>query len=549
MPEAQSEHRDDRRARRSRWLTVGITLTVIASYWHTGANAGALFDARGWQSFSEVLSGLTSPDLSRVFLLRIADLALESLLIGLLGTAMAVVLAMGLAIASASLPQLVQDPARNPASVWFFCGVRACARAVLVCFRAIPEILWAFLFVRVFGLGPGPAVFAIAITFTGIIGKLFAELMESIDPLPAQRLRAAGAPAIAVFFYGVLPLVRKQWVAYALFRLECAIRSASILGVVGAGGLGMEIDLSIRYFQYDKLATALLAVIGYVLVLEVVSHLLRKTRPLVSVVCMAFGALAGVLWINIPWSELWSPSAADQLGQFLSGFTQLNTDGEFLRMAIELALITVSMAWLSTVLAALVALVVAPMALSRFTIRGYLEDAPEGRGVGRWAFLAVLIPSRIALQVARALPELVWALLFILWVGPGVTAGVLALTVHTIGILGRLYSDVLEEAEAGPPRALQAMGAGPLARYIYGVLPQCLPRMLAFTLFRFEVNVRAAAMVGFVGAGGLGDALDTAISLFQMRDLATLVVLTLCLVLLVDTIGDRIRVRVLRGPS
>ena len=205
------------------------------------------------------------------------------------------------------------------------------------------------------------------------------------------------------------------------------------------------------------------------------------------------------------------------------------------------------MAWVSTAIAAALALVLAPMAIRRFTSRGYLQDAPEGRGPARWLLLVILIPSRLTLQVSRALPELVWALLFILWVGPGVTAGVLALTVHTVGILGRLYSDVLEETEPGPPRALQAMGAGPVASYLYGVLPQSFPRMLAFTLFRFEVNVRAAAMVGFVGAGGLGDALHTAISLFHMRDLATLLVLTLCLVLLVDAIGDRIRFWVLRG--
>lgn len=546
---AESEHRsrEPRRSRPSSWVAAFVLLTLVLSYWHTGIDAGALFDEQGWQSFSEMLGGLTSPDLSRTFLARIGTLALESLLIGLLGTAMAIVLAIGLAIASARLPQLAHDPARTRTQTFGGALIRACARAVLACFRAIPEILWAFLFVRIFGLGPAPAVFAIAITFSGTVGKLFAELIESIDPLPAQRLRAAGASRVAVFLYGVLPLVRKQWVAYALFRLECAIRSASILGVVGAGGLGMEIDLSIRYFQYDKLATALLAVLAYVLVLEAISHVLRKTRPLVSVACMALGALAGILWIRIPWSELFNPTSLDQLRTFLSGFSSITSDGEFLWTATKLAMITVSMAWVSTVVAAAVALLLAPMAITRFTIRGYLQDAPEGRGLGRWAFLAVLVPARTSLQIARALPELVWALLFILWVGPGVTAGVLALTVHTVGILGRLYSDVLEETEPGPPRALEAMGAGPVARYVYGVLPQSMPRILAFTLFRFEVNVRAAAMVGFVGAGGLGDALHTAISLFHMRDLASLLVLTLCLVLLVDTIGDHVRARVLRG--
>ncbi len=551
MREAQKERRSPAphrgSPRNNRWPVALVFLTVCVSYWHTGAEFGAVVDLRGWQSFSEMLGGLTSPDLSEAFLVRIARLAGESVLIGMLGTALAVALAIGLALAAARFPQLPHDPAARRRSSWIATIIRATARGVLACFRAIPEILWAFLFVRIFGLGPGPAVFAIAITFAGTIGKLFAELIEAVDPVPAERLRAAGASSFAVFVYGVLPLVRKQWVAYTLFRLECAIRSASILGVVGAGGLGTEIELSIRYFQYDKLATALLAVIAYVLLLEAASHFLRRLRPMVSVAFLVVGSIAGLAFINIPWSELCNSEAITQLQQFFAGFATLNTDTHFIRKALSLALITVSMAWVSTAIAAALALVLAPMAIRRFTIRGYLQDAPEGRGPARWLLLVILIPSRLTLQVSRALPELVWALLFILWVGPGVTAGVLALTVHTVGILGRLYSDVLEETEPGPPRALQAMGAGPVASYLYGVLPQSFPRMLAFTLFRFEVNVRAAAMVGFVGAGGLGDALHTAISLFHMRDLATLLVLTLCLVLLVDAIGDRIRFWVLRG--
>ncbi len=206
------------------------------------------------------------------------------------------------------------------------------------------------------------------------------------------------------------------------------------------------------------------------------------------------------------------------------------------------------MAVVATFSAAAIALVLAPMSTSKFTIGGYLEHAPQGRSGARFLYLAVLVPTRGALQVARALPEIVWALLFILWVGPGTTAGILALLVHTVGILGRLYGDVFAEASPAPARSLEAAGAGPLARYLYGVLPETRGRLIAFTLFRFEVNVRAAAMVGFVGAGGLGDALHTAISLFHMSDLATLLLLTLCLVVAVDTIGDRIRAAAVGRP-
>ncbi|MCG8424615.1 MAG: ABC transporter permease subunit [Proteobacteria bacterium] len=534
------------RDRRRVWVGAVVIASVLLASWHSGVEFGALADSGGWASFGELVSGLLAPDLSDHFVARIGALAVESLLIGVLGTALAVVLAAVLAIAAARMPAITDDPAARPLATWTASAVRATARGVLAFFRSVPEIIWAFLFVRVFGLGPGPAVFAIAITFSGIIGKLFAELIEAADPEPARRMHGSGAGGVAVFVFSVLPLVRRQWVAYALFRLECAIRSASILGIVGAGGLGQEIDLSMRYFQYDKLATALLAVLAYVVVLELASIALRRARPAWPISVFAAGAIAGAAVLDIPWGELFDDASLDQVGAFLTGFSNPTTDWAFIENAFDLVLVTVSMAWVATVLAAVSALALAPMAAITFTIRGYLADAPHGHGWTWWLFLLVLVPARICLQITRALPELVWALLFIVWVGPGITAGVLALAVHTIGILGRLYSDALEEAEPGPPRAIEASGAGPFARYLYGVFPQALPRMLAFTLFRFEVNVRAAAMVGFVGAGGLGDALHTAISLFHMRDLAALLALTLVVVVAVDALGDRIRMRLLR---
>lgn len=526
-----------------------LLLSLLLAAWHSGVRPSALKLGEGWSSAGAVLGGFASPDLSASFLERVARLALESLLIGMLGTALALLLALPLALTAARLPTLREDPAARPLPRALRSGLRQGARALLTVFRSVPEILWAFLFVRIFGLGPGPAVFAIAITFAGIIAKLFAELIEAADPGPARQLRAKGAGHTAVFLYGVLPLVRRQWLAYALFRLECAIRSASILGVVGAGGLGQEIDLSIRYFQYDKLATVLMAVLAYVLVLEIAGHTLRRARPRWSLALLLLGALAGIAILEVPWSALFDASSRAQVATFLAGFAAPTTDAAFLRHALALVLTTVSMAWVATLVAGAGAFALAPMAALPFTIGSYLDDAPAGRGPTRLLGLALMLPARALLQITRALPELVWALLFVVWLGPGVSAGVLALAVHTLGILGRLYGDALEEADPGPPRALEARGAGPLARYLYGVLPQTAPRMLAFSSFRFEVNVRCAAMVGFVGAGGLGDALHTAISLFHMRDLASLMLMTIAVVIALDGLGDHLRLRLIAGTS
>ena len=140
------------------------------------------------------------------------------------------------------------------------------------------------------------------------------------------------------------------------------------------------------------------------------------------------------------------------------------------------------------------------------------------------------------LQVTRVMPELTLALVFVVWVGGGPLAGILAIAVHNLGVMGRLFADVLDEAEPGPPAVLQAQGAGRLAVFVAGVWPQVRARLAAFALYRFEVNVRATTMVGFVGAGGIGDALHTAISLFHVRDLTLLLIVLLSLVALVDLI-------------
>ena len=145
------------------------------------------------------------------------------------------------------------------------------------------------------------------------------------------------------------------------------------------------------------------------------------------------------------------------------------------------------------------------------------------------------------------MPELTLALVFVVWVGGGPLAGILAIAVHNMGVMGRLYCDVMEEVEPGPAAVLQAQGSSPLGTFLFGVLPQIQARLAAFTLYRFECNVRATVMVGFVGAGGIGDALNTAISLFHTRDLTLLLITMVTVVSLVDAIGDHLRARLLRG--
>jgi phosphonate transport system permease protein len=193
----------------------------------------------------------------------------------------------------------------------------------------------------------------------GNIGKLYAELAEAVEPRVIQALRATGASRWAIFLHAVLPQVGRQWTGYALFCLECNIRIGTILGVVGAGGLGSEIALSLRYFQYDKLATTLLAVLAFVVALELVSAQLRQRRLRWALSLAAIGTAWALHQLDIPWADLWSSQAPPLLT-----FDNLVLDAPFVQTVSAQIGETLMMAWVATLASAGLAFVLSPIAAS-----------------------------------------------------------------------------------------------------------------------------------------------------------------------------------------
>jgi len=526
--------------RRSALIRYGILLIVLMSvcfclHW-TEADVSRLLDDDGRRNVIDLLRGFSKPDFSFEFLQRIVELSIESLLIGLLGTCLAILLGSLFAIAAIRIPTFSDPPEKHR----WFTGLpahtlRALTRFLMGFFRSVPEIVWAFLLVRTMGLGPGAAVIAIALTGSGISGKLYAELAEATDRNPSNALQASGAPRLGVILFSIIPQVARQWINYALFRLECNIRTGTILGVVGAGGLGSEIALSIRYFQFDKLATTLLAVLVFVIALEIISAWLRKQPATLSLMIGAVGGIISGITLDIPWASLFSDNLFLTQIQFTALPQSLNWSN------FKLIAVTVSMAWVATLCASICAFLLAPLSTRALMVSSYLTDDYRISGTTKFIRTAIFGCARLFLQICRALPELTLALIFIIWVGPGVLAGILAIATHNIGVIGRLFTDVYDDVEPGSTSALQSTGASALAIWFFSVMPQVFPRLLAFSLYRFEVNVRSTAMIGFVGAGGIGDKIHTAISLFQMTELLGLLLIMLFVVTLLDIAGDSLR--------
>ena len=148
-------------------------------------------------------------------------------------------------------------------------------RALLIFLRSVPEIVWALLFVRAVGLGPTAGVLAIAITYSGMLGKVYAEICGSVDQRPAHALLQAGSGRLTAFCYGILPNVAAELLSYTVYRWECAIRASVVMGFVGAGGLGQQMDLSLRMFAGGEVASMLLTFLVLVLLADQLSRLLR----------------------------------------------------------------------------------------------------------------------------------------------------------------------------------------------------------------------------------------------------------------------------------
>ncbi|WP_312254860.1 PhnE/PtxC family ABC transporter permease [Stutzerimonas nitrititolerans] len=235
---------------------------------------GVLFDGSNAETMGIFLSGFWPPEHGSEFLALLLQATLETLAIATAGMALALAVALPCAlIATRALS--VSALIRGGRPAWWSRAARWPVRGLLIVLRSVPEIVWALLFVRAVGLGPTAGVLAIAITYAGMLGKVYAEIFESVDPLPARALLGAGASRLQAFFYGVLPQATSEMLSYSVYRWECAIRASVVMGFVGAGGLGQQMDLSMRMFAGGEVASMLLTFLLLVLLADLLSRLLR----------------------------------------------------------------------------------------------------------------------------------------------------------------------------------------------------------------------------------------------------------------------------------
>lgn len=219
------------------------------------------------------LADFFPPRVDAEFLALVARETWRTVAIATAGLALAMLVAIPLALLSVrvlSVSALPGRMAKLPASM------RIVVRAVLVVLRSVPELIWALVFVRVVGLGPTSGVLAIALTYGGMLGKVYADILESGETHATNALLRNGAGRVQAFFYALLPSNAAELTSYTVYRWECAIRSSAVLGFVGAGGLGQQIDSSMKMFNGGEVSTMLLVFVALVAGTDRLSAWLRK---------------------------------------------------------------------------------------------------------------------------------------------------------------------------------------------------------------------------------------------------------------------------------
>jgi phosphonate transport system permease protein len=228
--------------------------------------------------------------------------------------------------------------------------------------------------------------------------------------------------------------------------------------------------------------------------------------------------IASFISLDLQFAKFFSADSMKKMGKFIGELLSPSTDAKFLSKLAFATFETLAMSALGTVIAAALGLLLAlPASKTHATDRAFWRE-----------------PTRLLLNALRSIPELVWAALLLIAAGLGPFAGTLALAFHTAGVLGRLFAEAIENAPQTAAFALRTRGVPEGRVFLYATLPQILPQLMSYTLYRWENNIRAAAVLGVVGAGGLGQMLAFHMGLFQMPETSSILIAMMLLVAIVD---------------
>ncbi len=403
--------------------------------------------------------------------------------------------------------------------------------------RAIPDLVLAIVFVVALGLGPGPAILALGFNYAAVIAKMCAEVIGSVPREPAEALRAGGATSGAALLVGLVPAAWPGLVGFGVYAFESIVRASVIVGVVGAGGLGSLLIQQLNLADYRGFTIAVIVLALLVIGIEWFGTYLRlHASP--RLVIGAFVGIAVVGFATLaftpdpPWRML--ASAPEHLLRYVLGAAP-QWNATIAQTAFSGVVQSVGVAIAGTILGTLLAVPLA-LAIAWPVARGWMR----GTGWRPYSFVAEGI-GRVTLTAGRAVPPIALGLIGIIFIGIGPVAGAFALTLHTMGVLGKLLAESFDVADRRAAESLVANGATGTAATLVALVPASFVLVASHVLYRFEWNIRAATILGMIGAGGLGQSIYNAQQMLFYGQLSTYVLCAIALVLVVDALGERVR--------
>ena len=395
-------------------------------------------------------------------------------------------------------------------------------RAGCAFIRAVHELFWALIFLQVFGLTPLTGVLAIAIPYAGIFAKVYSEILEESDPAPLAAV-PAGAAAASIFLFVRLPDAWAHFKTYSLYRLECGLRSSTVIGFVGLPTIGFHLESAFAQGRYAEVAALL--ILFYVIIATIRIWVRQRLVPLYILAALALLPWSGEIAVE----NIWRFFGHDILPQPIRAAETFDAIvwADVLSWAGKLF---AAQAWpgiVSTVILTQTALVATgALTLAMFPVISPKFFGPVGRAAGH-----------VGLVVVRSTPEYVLALVFLLLWGPSMLPAVVALALHNGAIIGHLMGRYTEALE------LRADAPTGLNRYFYDVLPRIYPQLLAFLFYRWEVIMRETAILGMLGIATLGFYVDSAFADLRFDRALYLILITAALNLVIDATSRAVRAR------
>ncbi len=467
----------------------------------------------------------------------VAGSLVETIASGLMATILSTILAIPLSFLAA---HNIMSRVRGGTVVYY------AMRTLLNIIRAIDTVVWGLIIVVWVGLGTFAGVIALTIHSIAALGKLLSEEIEHIDDGPVEAVTATGADLIQTIRYAVIPQVIPSFLAYALLRWDINMRSATIIGFVAGGGIGFFVVETTRQGAYQQYATALWAIAAVIILVDTISAKLRarilndqpqeaniKARSRWPKLRQLFYIVIGLVIFIYCWQvteislkDLFQPGS--NFGSIIHDFVSIDLSSSVVSVVIQQMLVTIFQGLLATTIGAIAAL-----PLSFLAARNLTGKSP--------ASVWIYYLTRGMFNILRSIEALLYVVIFIFWVGIGPFAGMLALAITSFALIGKLFSEAIENIDPGPIEAVTATGADRLQVITYAILPQIVPPFVSYLIYQWDINIRMATIIGFAGGGGIGLTLTTFFGSLQYHKAGTVVAFIVLVVAVMDFSSAKLR--------